>query len=500
MRKILTVLLLCYSVSSLALVPPRDPSRWEEWQLQYATQQSAVTDAPIAGPNRMPAATMAIGSPTIIPRILVIMVNFADYELLSTKADVDSMFNGQNWTKDGATGSVRQYFYDQSMGAYDPQFDIVGPVTLSGGYASYGSSNTAVGMVKEACTLVDDSVDFALYDTDNDGVVELVYAFYAGFGENDPPSEDLIPNSEVLVWPQFVSNISGGTYDGKRVTACEYSNELDGYYSTAEKSVIAGIGVACHEFGHALGIPDFYATNGTNHKLLGAWDLMCYGPYNNDMHSPPSLTAYERFYMGWLTPTLITKADTLSLEHIALSNEAFMITENDSHNLDGVNPDTTVFYLLENRQQQGWDIGIPGNGLMITRVDYQPALWRSNILNNNPSRLGYDLIEADGLTPATDTNAGYFGKPGDVFPEGATEYTDIPDHAITDISMTDGVITFVYRGGIQPTDTDSITTPVQVSAVTQSTPLKAYKTLSNGQLLIHSNGRTYSIYGIKQDD
>ena len=352
MKRILPVLLLCCSVSALALVPPRDPSRRAEWQEQLINRSDIA---------RMPAAEQAVGQRTIIPRILVIMANFTDYELVSSAADVDSMFNAVNWTKDGATGSVRQYFYDQSMGQYNPQFDIVGPVTLSNGYAYYGggcNSTTRAGyMVTEACALVDEQVDFTEYDSNNDGKVDLVYVFFAGFGENDPPQRDsLIPVTCELPWPHYWNVVSAGygsnprEFDGKKIYDYEISNELDGYYSTKAKKVISGIGVVCHEFGHALGLPDTYSTGSGAHdeKLLGSWDIMCYGPYNNDMHTPPSYTAYERFYMGWLTPELITKGDTLTLENIAETNKAYLICETDTHNLNGLQPDPETFYLLEN--------------------------------------------------------------------------------------------------------------------------------------------------------
>ena len=489
MQRILPVLFLCCSLLSVASVPPRDPSKWAEWQ---QSSQRRLAHAP--------AAQQAVGTRTIIPRILVIMTNFTDYELVSPKEDVDSMFNAQNWTKDDAKGSIRQYLYDQSNGAYNPQFDIVGPVTLSNGYAYYGQgqnvSNRAGYMVTEACALVDDEVDFTQYDSNNDGYIDLVYIFFAGFGENDPP--DFMEVTKDLIWPAYwtVNGAGCGTnrrvFDGKTLNAFEYSNELDGLYSTTEKNVIAGIGVACHEFGHALGLPDLYKTvnSSSYHKLLGKWDLMCYGPYNDDMHSPPSFSAYERFFLGWLTPELITEADNLSLEHIATSNKAYLIVESDEHNMDGVSPNPAVFYLLENRQRESWDRDVPGDGMLLTRINYQRSLWTSNKVNNDPDNMGVDIIEADGLTPTTDTADGYFGKPGDAFPEGATEYADITDHAITDITMKDGIVSFKYRGG-KPTDPTGDCSPVTNQ---QST----YKTIQNGQLLIHMNGQTYNIYGVLQ--
>lgn len=495
MRRSLTIVFLCCSLSIMALVPPRDPSRRAEWYAQIEAQRQS---QPQHAAAYIPTATQVVGTRTIIPRVLVIMVNFSNYALISTPAEVDSMFNGSNWTKDGATGSVRQYFYDQSMGQYAPQFDIVGPVTLSKGYAEYGSGTS---MVAEACGLVDNTVDFSLYDSDNNGQVDIVYVFYAGYGKNDAgyiARKDLIPDPNSLIWPQYVGNCNCGTYDGKTVTACEYSNELDGYFSTKDNLVIAGIGVPCHEYCHALGLPDLYDTKYTHdQKLLGEWDLMCEGPYNNGAHTPPSLSAYERFFLDWLTPTLITEADNLELTDIASSNQAYLISENDTHNLDGLNPNPTVFYLLENRLEnttnKGWDIGIPGEGLLITHIDYQPARWSKNTVNNTVGSFGVDLIEADGLTPVYDesnTDNGYYGKPGDAFPYGATEYTGITDHAITDITMTNGVVSFKYRGGkpVDPTDNSALVMDGH----------SAYKTIENGQLLIHSNGRTYSIFGIQQ--
>ncbi|MBO7455160.1 MAG: M6 family metalloprotease domain-containing protein [Paludibacteraceae bacterium] len=500
MRRILTILLLLCSLGTMALVPPRDLSRWDEWQAMREARRV----------NRAPAAQQAVGQRVIIPRILLITVSFSDFPFTTPQADVDSMFNGLNWNKDGATGSLRQYYCDQSNGAYNPRFDVVGPVTLSKGYADYGAGNDSraniSNMVCEACSLVDDSVDFSLYDSNNDGFVDLVYIYYAGFGANDKAStyaKSLIPTWNDLVWPAYwsVSTTASPRYfDGKYISACEYSNELDAYYTTATKTVPAGIGTACHEFGHALGLPDLYTTDDNAiHKVLGDWDVMCYGLYNNDTHTPPSLSAYERFYMGWLTPTLITEPDTLTLEYIGASNQAYLISENDTHNMDGLRPDTAVFYMLENRLRTGWDIGIPGNGLLLTRISFSLAKWMGNTVNNDANAMGVDLIEADGLAPvynSKNTNNGYFGKPGDLFPTGATSYHGIPDHDITEITMSDGVIRFAYRGGLPP-DTDTVHTPDVLPVVEMK---RAYKTVRNGQLLIHSGGHTYSIYGIKQDN
>lgn len=507
-RSFVLILVVLISLSAAAVVPPRDPSKWAGWQETLASRQrdGEQPGSLVGGISRAPMAGQAVGQRVIIPRVLLITVSFSDFAFTTPMADVDSMFNGRNWTKDGATGSLRQYFYDQSMGQYSPQFDVVGPVTLSQGYAYYGSGNdnrtNISNMVCEACSLVNDSVDFSLYDSDNDGNVDLVYIYYAGFGANDRPNDytdSLITNWDNLVWPAYwsVSSSSSSRYfDGKYINACEYSNELDALLTTAERKVVAGIGTACHEFGHALGLPDLYATSTATHKLLGSWDVMCYGLYNNDTHTPPSYSAYERFYMGWLTPTLITDPADLQLENIATSNQAYLISESDTHNMNGLNPNPKVFYLLENRQRTGWDIDVPGSGMLLTRINYQSSKWTGNTVNNDPNNLGVDIIEADGLTPSINTANGYLGKAGDLFPEGATEYLGITDHAIEQITMDSGVVRFAYRGG--DTTTVDPGPPTALPTVEQSGTM--HKCLRDGQVLIIAPGGVYNLLGIKQED
>lgn len=491
---------LCISLMAVAIVPPRNPSKRADWLAKHATELNR---------HAMPAATNQVGEKNIIPRIIVIAVNFTDFNIVSPIADIDSMFNGQHWNKDGATGSMRQYFSDQSMGQYNPQFDVVGPVTLSHNYGYYGansgsiSSSKAGYMVTEACALVDDQVDFSQYDSDNDGYVDLVYVFYAGFGENDFPEWMTEAQINSLIWPQYWDVASAGcgtnrrVFDGKTVSAMEYSNELNGVTSTQTTYVVSGIGVACHEFCHALGLPDLYTTNAATHKTLGMWDLMCYGLYNDDMYTPAGLSAYERFFLGWLTPTLITEPANLTLENIATTNEAYLISETDAHNLNGQNPNPASFYLLENRQQTGWDRFLPSSGMMLTHISYNASKWRNNTVNNTAGAQGVDLIEADGLAPGDDTYEGYVGKAGDVFPHGATYYSGIADHELTDITMTDGLISFAYRGGDTiPQDTDSIGTMLPVEPI----QLHVYRTIRDGHVVIHTPYGTYNLYGIKQEN
>ena len=411
----------------------------------------------------------------IAPRGLVILVNFTDVAFKTDKAEMDSMLTGKNYTRDysytyrGKTynitseGSARQYFEDASFGQYNPQLDVVGPVMVKNNMKYYGENNSSGSdkypetMIQEACKLVDDSVDFSLYDNNNDDYVDFVYVIYAGYGEADGGGENTI-------WPHawYLCSAAGKRceVDGKVVDLYACGNEMD-FYTKHH----TGIGTFCHEFSHVLGLPDLYDTEQThNQKTMGSWSILDYGPYNNEGNTPPMYSAYERFFMGWLTPRLITEPEDVVLEELNSKQEALLISTTDQHNLIGNDPNPTKFYLLENRQQEGWDTYLPGHGMMLTYVQYTYNKWYQNTVNNIAKSMGVDLIEADGKTP-TSTQNGYDGKAKDLFPAGATAYTKIEDHAIEEIEEVDGVITFKYKGGKIETAIKDVAENAQVIAI-----------------------------------
>lgn len=417
----------------------------------------------------------------IAPRGLVILVNFKDLAFETSKEEMDSMLTGQNYTRDytytyrgkkynvTSQGSARQYFKDASFGQYNLQLDVVGPVTVSknmadyGGNNSYGDDKNPEGMIKEACELVNDSVDYTHYDNDNDGYVDFVYVIYAGYGEADGGDANTI-------WPHawYLYSAAGKRcqLDGKVVDLYACGNEMD-FYTKHH----TGIGTFCHEFSHVLGLPDLYDTNQYQphgQKTFGEWSVMDYGPYNNEGNTPPMYSAYERFFMGWLTPRLITEPEDVVLEELNSKQEALLISTTDQHNLIGNDPNPTKFYLLENRQQEGWDTYLPGHGMMLTYVQYTYNKWYQNTVNNTAKSMGVDLIEADGNAPSYDEykpNNGYNGKAKDLFPAGATAYTKIEDHAIEEIEEVDGVITFKYKGGKIETAIEDVAENAQVIAI-----------------------------------
>ena len=404
----------------------------------------------------------------IAPRGLIILVNFSDLSWIkATHAEMDSMLNGQNYTRNysysyggkrysvQSSGSAKKFYQDCSFGQYNPEFTVVGPVTVSRGYAYYGGNDSSGDdmhpeeMVAEACQLVNDQVDFSLFDNDGDGDIDFVYVFYAGYQESDGADNNYIwPHSYSLDDYYYLSTREGGLgnsavmLDGKRLNKYACSGEIE-YYSKQHD----GIGTFCHEFGHVLGLRDHYATDDGNHKTLGFWDTMDAGPYNNEGNTPPLFSAYEQFFLGWLTPVVISDTGSYSLNALTQEQKAYLLCAGGTHNLIGNDPNPTTFYMLENRQQDGWDAYLPGHGLLLTKIQYNFTKWDYNEVNNDASSMGYDLIEADGRATSSGNSDDKYGKATDAFPAGATSYSGISGYPINAIAEQNGVITFRIGNG-----------------------------------------------------
>lgn len=349
----------------------------EEVQQRRAAARRAagVTD----GPRRV------VGHPMEPPHILVIMVQYQDTKFQSenTRDAVNDMFNKEGYDYNGSPGSVRDYFIAQSGGKYKPTFDVYGPVTVSKEMAYYGDKNGAnppYTAVKDACKQLDDEIDFSIYDVNGDGDIDFVYMLYAGYGCADSGDENTI-------WPHHSSERRDysekeketykiGKYDGKWLTMYACSNEL--MYNTKGRTIRAGIGAICHETSHHLGLPDYYDTRNTGAiNLPRYWSLMGSGNWLNNGITPPNYSIFDKYYMGWETPSMTEpRGHTLLLSP---SQKGYVITKNGSYPQPTC---TDTVYYIENRQNKGWDEYLPGHGLVIWRVVYDQKAWDENRPNS----------------------------------------------------------------------------------------------------------------------
>ncbi|MBQ8100176.1 MAG: M6 family metalloprotease domain-containing protein [Paludibacteraceae bacterium] len=445
MKRLFLIGLLCTCLGAALAAPPRRGAGvcpYSLHQVQDGTGMQA--------PRRMSQQTGAVGQQMQPLRVPVILANFSDtcFMAMNDSLAYDSLFNSPRYTYDGATGSVRQYFIDQSGGQYSPQFEVWGPITLSQSVTYYGQNSYkndihAGEMIAEACLLAKEKygslIDFSRYAQDG-RTVDAVYVVYAGYGESDG-------GKNYTIWPHnWTISEAGGTppvIDGVSFSAYVCSSELFDetlFISGSKRTCVReGIGLMCHEFSHVMGLPDLYTTNGATHKTWGDWDLMDHGCYNNNSLTPPSYSAYERWFMGWQTPEQLSKEGDYTLLPLNQEGSSLALTADGSN----CTVRSTDYYLLENRQQTGWDTWLPGHGLLLSRVRYYADAWNSNSVNNSSRSLLIDLIEADGQTPGYSFyNSGFLGKPGDLFPAGATEVTLYDRFTLTGITEAGNNVQF----------------------------------------------------------
>lgn len=394
---------------------------------------------------------------------LVILVNFKDVKFKSStaKADFTALLNERGYSKNGATGSANDYFRASTFEKFDPEFVVYGPYDLPENMSYYGGNTSEPGtdknprqMVIDACNAADNDVDFSEFDTDNDGSVDMVFVYYAGLNEAETSQDDAI-------WPhKWALGTKAISKDGKRINVYACTSELN------YQGIMCGIGTFSHEFGHVLGLPDYYNTENPNAFTVGDWDIMTSGSYNNAGRTPPTWLAHERFYLGYLTPEILNgKTGDHTLEPIVTTNKAYIITTTGTHNLNGGDPDPKYYYMFENKQRVGWEekgystggAGRLGHGLLVTRVNFNKYLWDSNKPNNTPGNLRFDVIEADG-TPQSylgDTYPGTSKKT--VFVPQTSDKKPYPKVTIKNIAENGKNVTFRYDDatGISETITDS---------------------------------------------
>lgn len=342
------------------------------------------------------------------PRGLVLLIEYSDVAFTTPDANdaFSRMLNEEGYSDLGAYGSARDWFIANSAGRFAPDFDVVGPITLNHPRAYYGANKGGDDvrpemMIIEACGLIADQVDFSKYDEDDDGYIDNVFAFYAGYGENlgaMVPSECIWPHS----WDIVDATPVPYYFNGKRLNHYACTNEID------LTDTMDGIGTFVHEFSHVMGLPDLYATNYSFAFTPGSWSVMDEGPYNNNSRTPPYYSSFERLSLGWLDPVRIDRAANIKIPPITENRAYYIATENENE-----------YFLLENRQQTGWDEFIPYHGMLVWHIDYNENIWHYNTVNDRKDHQYVDIIEADDH-PHADT------RESDPFPGlgGVTSFTD----------------------------------------------------------------------------
>ena len=363
------------------------------------------------------AALAASDTPVAIgqKRFLVILVSFTN-KSFSKKDDANAAFsamlNEPGYSANGGTGSARDFYYDNSHGIFEPVFDVYGPVQLDTTYFYYGQNDSQGNDVRpeeaviDGCRKLDEEIDFTRYDNDGDGKVDLVFMYYAGKGEADG-------GVSTTIWPHQWELSSAGKQlklDGVSIDSYACTSELNGNGS------MCGIGAACHEFGHALGLPDFYDADYEDNGLAAGlffFSTMDSGSYNNLGRTPPYFNIEERILLGWLDRDEVIrefpKSGTYTLPSVH-GNMAYM-TPTDQEG---------EYFLYEGRTATGWDASLPAHGLLVYHVDKSDRRVRVNGMTTTARKiwenaLYWNLVNESGshpcfyIVPAADQENLMFG-------------------------------------------------------------------------------------------
>ena len=397
---------------------------------------------------------------------LVVLVDFKNKKFADGH-DLEyykNVINGKDFTneEEGYVGSVRDYFLAQSNGQFELDFDVVGPVTMSNKYGYYGGDSEyqkdekVYEMIKEASDAIQDQVNLKDYDWDGDGEADQVFFLYAGLGQASSNNASTIwpHESELRYWPCGVLSYPTG-----KINTYACANELQPETQGSSRYISAGIGTICHEFSHCLGFADMYDTTGGGGYGMSVFDVMDQGSYNGNGFVPCNYTAFERIYAGWVEAIeLDAPATVKDMKSVSDYGRPFIM-----YNYKNTNE----YFLMENRQNTGWDEGLYGsNGLLIVHVNYVPSRWINNTVNSSAEKIQCcTVVNADGSRENTQ-----YSLQGDLYPyevKGVTmndEFTDESEPAaklytknsdnsyalgipITQIKRSKGSVSFLVCGG-----------------------------------------------------
>lgn len=372
---------------------------------------------------------------------LVLLVNFSDVKFQDKSAEFyERFFNEEGFSDNNAIGSVHDYFKDQSYGIFQPKFDVIGPIELPQDMNYYGSNDPVYHNDKRAAEMLyhgvkiakeemGSALDFSKYDWDGDSEVDLVFVIYPGYAESyNAPSNTVWPHAYRMSWARqsLGADCNPLYYDKVKIDGYACAQELTGKSGTRK----VGIGVACHEFSHCIGYPDFYDTSGGNSFGFNYFDIMETGSYSgpngNCCDVPCGYSAYERWMAGWLTPTELAEgANVTDMPAIGDAPSAYIIYNEGN---------TNEYFLLENRRSERWhryvSSSVSGSGLFVSHYDYDSKVWIDNGPNNDATHRRATYVPANRSYASTDAGA----IRGAFFP-GTTGATTLDDATYANFGM-----------------------------------------------------------------
>ncbi len=323
------------------------------------------------------ASSRLMGSASGTQEIVVILVEFPDvphnaahdsayfHNLLFSESNPHSMYN---YYKEASYGQMSisgviagWYLSDHDMSYYGAD-----------GYKTDGLNGSICELAREAVRLADAAdFDFSQYDNDGDGYIDHIMVVHAGPAQ-ETGGRSYGPNA---IWSHHWSIWPREQVDG--IDAADYSMI----------SEFSPMGTAAHEFGHDLGAPDLYDTDGSS-SGIGAWGIMAFGAWQLDGDVPAQFCAWSKTLLGWIEPKeVVTDKTDITLNCVANNNINTVIK---------IPLAANEYFLLENRQKIGFDQYLPGDGLLVWHIDDSVGDIDLNNVNDDENHKRVDMEEADG--------------------------------------------------------------------------------------------------------
>lgn len=375
-------------------------------------------------------------APTGKQKMLVILANFTDQQPFHSRATINAMMNEEGYN---GTGSFSDYYKEVSGGQLEMEAHVTVWVTVPNTREYYAAeekwSEFAYQAVKQSSLA---GIDFSIFDNDGDGIVEGIAIIHQGPGQE-------VTGDLKDIWSHSFNFSSAGyshsarTFNGVKIdqyTVQPETRDRNGSLNT--------IGVICHEFGHNLGLPDFYDTNDEtdgSYEGTGRWDVMAKGNYNGSPagSKPAHHNPFSKIELGWADEVVISTPARRSLSPIISSQEVYRIN----------GPESNEYMLLENRQKQGFDASLPGHGLIAYHVD---ASWiaskrYSNSVNAGEHQGLYVKAAGENINTSSAPFPGFLQKTQftDLSEPAMRTWSDLPyNRSVTGIQELNSVVSFDF--------------------------------------------------------
>lgn len=442
-----------------------DKERNQRWQRRVDAVKKARNAPKGAAPGGFNAAPADIQAAPVVGSIrgLTILVQFPDdpatnptdrVNFPTNRAKIVRFCNGVGYQEDGNSGSVRDYYADQSLAKLDYTQTVTEIVTLPHprnyyNYSDYPANQTLyVDIDVSANNMINDAVailksrnfDFTSLTVDANGLALATNVFFAG------PDSGRFARG---LWPHQYH-----TANPVDVGTPTQPISLYNYEITNIDSASPVIGTFCHENGHLiLDYPDIYAV-GSDGEGVGEHCLMGSGNYLNDGKTPAPINAYFKDLVGWAKVTDLKPTDHATKNLPTTGNVAYRIS----------NPAApSEYFVVENRGAgDKWAQYADDKGIIIWHVD-------EAIEGNTRGgpHYGIAMEQADGRMDLE--NSRNRGDKNDCFDLNTPKFTDstTPDarwwdgsKSSVDVEVLSGVgkSTTVAFGGIPP-NTLTLTSP-----------------------------------------